>query len=81
MTVYEPGQEWLDSIGHIIKMDQGKAFKKVFESQLEGRPRLRWLEDVEKNLKEVKVKRYEQKAFNREEWVSMIKKTQAVRGP
>jgi hypothetical protein len=46
----------LDSFGHIIKMDQGRAFKNVFESQLEGRPRLRWLEDVKKDLKAVKVK-------------------------
>ena len=43
-------------------MDQGRAFKKVFESQLEesrrmGRPRLRWLEYVEKDLREMKVKR------------------------
>jgi len=39
----------LDSCGHIIRMDQGRAFKKAFEGQLEesrrtGRPRLRWLE-------------------------------------
>jgi len=43
-------------------MDQGRAVKKVFESQPEesrrmGRPRLRWLEDVEKDLREMKVKR------------------------
>jgi hypothetical protein len=40
-------------------MDQGRAVKKVFESQLEesrrmGRPRWRWLEGVEKNLREIK---------------------------
>jgi hypothetical protein len=38
-------------------MDQGRAFKKVFKSHLEGRPTLRWLEDVEKDVQEVKVKR------------------------
>ena len=41
-------------------------------SKLEGRrirrrPRLRWLEDVEKYLWEMKVKRWGQKAINREE--------------
>ena len=44
-------------------MDQGRAFKKVFESQLEesrrmGRPRLRWLEDVEKELLDMKFMRW-----------------------
>jgi hypothetical protein len=60
-------------------MDQGRAFKKVFESQLEGRPRLRGLEGVEKDLQDVKFNRYGPKAFDREEWASMIKKTKAVK--
>ena len=44
-------------------MDQGRTVKKIFESKLEGsrrrgRPRMRWLEDVEKDLQEMKVKRW-----------------------
>jgi hypothetical protein len=44
-------------------MGQGRTVKKVFESKLEGnrrrgRPRLRWLEDVAKDLQEVKVERW-----------------------
>jgi len=43
-------------------MDRGKTIKKIFQSKLEGskrmgRPRLRWLEKVEKDLREMKVKR------------------------
>jgi hypothetical protein len=43
-------------------MDQGKRVKKIFQSKLEGsrrteRPRLRWLEDVEKNLRDMKFNR------------------------
>jgi hypothetical protein len=39
-----------------------RTVKKIFESKLEGnrrkeRPRLRWLEDVDKDLCEMKVKR------------------------
>jgi len=46
----------------IMVMDQGKTVKKIFQSKLEGsrktgRPRLRWLEEVEKDLREMKVKR------------------------
>jgi hypothetical protein len=67
-------------------MDQGRTVKKMFESKPEGsrrrgRPRLRWLEDVEKDLHEMKVKRWQQKAVNREEWASVIKEAKAHREP
>ena len=44
----------------------------MFEIKLEGRrrrgtPRLRWLEDVEKDLQEMKLKRWRQKTVDREE--------------
>jgi len=63
----------------------GKGFKKIFESKPEvsrrgGRPRLRWLEDVEKDLREVKVKRWRQKAVDREEWASVIKEAKLSEG-
>jgi hypothetical protein len=43
-------------------MDQGRTVKKIFQSKLEGssrtgRPRLRWLEEVEKDLRKMKFKR------------------------
>jgi hypothetical protein len=46
-----------------------------------GRPRLRWLKDVERDLRELKVKRWRQKAVGREEWTSVIKEAKALRGP
>jgi hypothetical protein len=46
-----------------------------------GRPRLRWLKDIEKDLREMKVKRWRQKVVDREEWVSEIKKATAFRKP
>jgi hypothetical protein len=47
-------------------MDQTKVAKKIFENRSEGRrkvvrPRLRWLEEVKNDLKEMKVKRQRQK--------------------
>jgi len=50
--------EWT---GHVVGMNH-RTVKKILESKLEGnrrkgRPRLRWLEDVEKNLCEMKLKR------------------------
>ena len=70
----------------ILRMDHGRVVKKIFERELEGRirmgrSRLRWLQNVEKDLREMKVKRCRQKAVNRAEWMSVIKETKAVRGP
>jgi hypothetical protein len=52
-------------------MANGRIVKKIFESKQEGRrrvgrPRLMWLEDVEKDVREITVKRWRQKAGNRE---------------
>ena len=51
--------------GHVVRMDQRKTVKKIFESKPQGsrrtgRPRLRWLEDVQKYLREMKFKRWRQ---------------------
>ena len=67
----------LEWVGHVVRMDQGRTIKKIFEIKPEGsirrgRARLRWLEDVEKDLQEVKVKRWREKTVNSEEWVSII---------
>jgi hypothetical protein len=66
-------------------MGHGRIVKKTFEGKPErrrriGRPRLRWLEDVEKDLREMKVKRWQQKARNRAQWASVIKDAKAVTG-
>jgi len=67
-------------------MNQGRIVKNIFENKTEGfrsrgRPRLRWLEDTEKDLREMKVKRWRQNAVGRKEWASVITETKAVRGP
>jgi hypothetical protein len=66
-------------------MRRGSVFKKIFESKLVGRRRVgrpgwRWLEDAEKDVREVKVKRWRHKAVDREEWTSVIKEAKVLRG-
>jgi hypothetical protein len=53
-------------------MDQGRTINKISESIPEGsgrmgRPRLRWLEGVGKDLQEM-FKRWRQKAVYRDDW-------------
>jgi len=59
-------------------MDQGRRVKKIFGdkpkgSRRRGRPRLRWVEDVEEDLWEMKGKKRRKKEADREVWVSGIK--------
>ena len=76
--------EWL---GHVIRMNQTRPVKKIFEGKLEGRrrrgrPRLRWINDVEDDLRKLGVKRWRTKVLNREEWTSIIREAKAkLKGP
>jgi hypothetical protein len=61
-------------------MDQGRRVKKILEgSRRKKRPRLRWLEGVEKDLREMRVKRVRQTAVDREEWASVIQKAKTLK--
>jgi len=69
-------------------MNETRSVKKIFEGKLEGRrgrcrPRLRWINDVEDNLrKTLCVKRWRTKVLEREEWASIIKEAKAkLKGP
>jgi hypothetical protein len=68
MTKYKPQDtvtvmkiRRLEWIGHVIRMNETRSIKKIFEGKLEGRrgrgrPRLRWLDDVEDDLRKLGVK-------------------------
>jgi transcription termination factor 2 len=76
--------EWL---GHVVRMDETRAVKKIFEGQIEGRrgrgrPKLSWINDVVEDLRKLGVRRWREKALDREEWASIIKEAKArLKGP
>ena len=47
----------------------------------DGSSRLRWLEDVEKDVREMNVKKWRQKAVGRERWAYVMKEVKALRCP
>jgi hypothetical protein len=56
--------------------------KKIFDGKLEGRrgrgrPRVRWINDVEDDIRRSGVKRWRMKALDREEWTSTVKEAKA----
>ena len=77
----------LEWIGHVIRMNETRCVKKIFEGKLEGRGgrgrhRLRWIDNVEDDLRKFGVKRWRTKALDREEWASIIREDKAkLKGP
>jgi len=75
--------KWL---GHVIRMNETRSVK-IIEGKLEGRigtgrPRLRWINDVEGDLRKLGVKRWRTKALDREEWALIIREAKAkLKGP
>jgi len=62
----------LECLGHVIRVNETRSVKKIFEGKLEGRggrgrPRLRWINDVEDDLRKLGVKQWRMKALDREE--------------
>jgi hypothetical protein len=76
--------EWL---GHVVRINETRSVKKIFEGKLEGRrgrgrPRLRWINDVEDELRKLSVQRWRTKVLEREKWASIIKEVKAkLKGP
>ena len=58
----------LEWVGYVWRMERDRAIKRILEDKPEGRrkvgsQRLRWLDGVEEDLRQLKVKRSRQKGF------------------
>jgi hypothetical protein len=65
-------------VAHVIRMDTTRTVKKLTEwepcsSRPIGRPRLRWLNQVEEDLKKIKVQNWREKCKDRRLWNEIIK--------
>ena len=67
--------EWL---GQLIRMESNRIPKIGLDTKLNGgrkvgRPKLRWLDDVQADLKTTGIKGWTKKAQNRSEWMDVIR--------
>jgi hypothetical protein len=70
---------------HVIRMDTKGSVKKLTEwdprpSRPVAKPRLRWLNQVEEDLKKVKVRNWRGKCKDRRLWNEIVKQAKTHRG-
>jgi hypothetical protein len=65
-------------LGHLFRTDDNNPCKKVtfndpfYVKRKVGRPATRWLDDVENDLKTVKLSQWKRKAQERKQWKKII---------
>jgi hypothetical protein len=72
-------------LGHLVKMEENSPCKNINFSQPEGsrkkgRPKLRWLDSVLKDVKLLKVETWWKKALDRNIWGRIIKEAKVHKG-
>jgi hypothetical protein len=71
--------EWL---GYVVRMDGARTVKMLLEGKprtgrRKGRPRLRWIDDVESDFRNMGVKSWRSRALDRTEWASIVREAKA----
>jgi AAA+ ATPase superfamily predicted ATPase len=72
-------------IGHVERMEDSRSVKKIFKGKPESRrgtsrPRKRYLDNVEDDLKQLGIRGWRRKAREREEWAKILKEAKALQG-
>ena len=74
--------QWM---GHVQRMKETDMCKKIMNGKLysnrkRGRPKLRWIDQVEEDLEKMKVKNWKKKSGERVTWNSIVEKAKAHQG-
>jgi hypothetical protein len=71
--------------GHVQRMPEERVVKKIFTGQSggsrrKGRPRLRWVDDLEDDLRKIGTRGWRRMAEDREGWRQAIAEVQVLQG-
>jgi hypothetical protein len=69
-------------LGHVERMEYNEMPKRMLKGRLyskrrKGRPRMRWLDDVESDFKKMEVKGWNEKMRDREQWRLVVEEAKA----
>jgi len=68
-------------LGHLVRMEEDRMPKKIFTQDLEGtrrgRPSKRWKEEVERDLKVLRVRRWRELVADRKKWKDFVRQAKA----
>jgi hypothetical protein len=72
-------------LGHMERMSDDRSTNKLYSNKPEGlrlvgRPRKRWLDEVEQDLKQMGVRGWRRRAQKRDEWRSILKEAKVLHG-
>jgi hypothetical protein len=71
--------------GHLMHMNNDRTLKKIFNTKLDGvrrvgRPKLRWEDGVDQDMRILEVKNWKKVALNRDEWVYFLRRPGPTKG-
>jgi hypothetical protein len=71
--------------GHVERMEDNAMPKRRLKGRLyskrrKGRPRMRWLDDVQSDFKKMEVKGWKEKMRDREQWRQVVEEAKAHPG-
>jgi len=71
--------------GHLMRINNDRTIKKIFNAKPDGvrrvgRPKLRWEDGVDKDMRILEAKNWKRVALNRDEWTKLLKKARAHHG-
>jgi hypothetical protein len=73
-------------MGHVERMSEDRVIKKLYMTKPEGRrsvgrPKMRWLDDVEEDLRKMRIGGWRGRARRRDEWKSVLSEVKVLQGP
>ena len=77
--------ERLALAGHLVRVNCVRTIKRIFNTKPDGgrsvgRPKLRWEDGVDQDMRILEVKNWKKVALNRDEWAKLLKKGRAHQG-